>query len=119
MEAQVWIGTKGLFDPFQSFERGVLTLAGETLTLRSGDDAVTAPLSEIDLAFPLPMMAGGFAMTVDGVRTYVWFYDPFTGRNTLLRRFSLRRAQLAGAGAWLTGLRAARPWLKTLRAATR
>jgi len=115
----VWIGTKGLFDPFQSFERGTLSLDGDSLTLRGAGDAVTARLSEIELSYPLPMMGGGFAMTLGGVKTYVWFYDPFTGRNAFLKRFKLRRAQLESAGAWYAGRRAARRWLKTLRAATR
>jgi hypothetical protein len=119
MEATVWIGRKGLFNPFRSIEPGTLALDGERLTLGGSGKTVTAALSELKLAFPLAMMGGGFAMTVDGATTYVYFYDPFAGRNAFLRRPSLRRAQLRGGAAWLGGLRAARPWLKTLRAAAR
>jgi hypothetical protein len=118
MEAQVWIGT-GLFDPFQTFEQGVLSLDDEMLALRRGGDTVSAPLSAIEFGFPLAMLGGGFVMTVRGVRSYVWFYDPFTARNTLLKRFSLHGAQLAGARAWFAGRRAARPWFKVLRPAMR
>jgi hypothetical protein len=119
MEARVWRGTKGRFDPFQQFEQGTLTLDSETLTFRGDDGSVVSGrLSELELGFPLSMAGGGFTMTVGGARSYVWFYDPFAGRGTLLTRFKLRKAQLEGGTAWLAGVRKARPWLKTLRAAT-
>jgi hypothetical protein len=120
LEARVWLGSKGRFNPLQEFARGTLLLEGRALTFR-GDEGETlaTTLAEAQLDFPLSMSGAGFVLTVSGRKSYVWFYDPFAGRGTLLRSGKLRKAQLDGAKSWFEGLKAARPWLKTLRASAR
>jgi hypothetical protein len=118
MEAHVWIGTSGRWSPFQRFEEGTLSLDGDRLTLRSAEP-VSVSLSESELAFPLSMTGAGFVLTVHGRKRYVWFMDPFAGRSTFLTSFDRTAAQVDGAKSLFAGWRAARPWLKTLRATTR
>jgi hypothetical protein len=119
MEARVWIGTKGRYNPLQQFEQGILSLDGDALTFRGGGEPVCTKLSEVEFGFPLSMTGSGFAMTVRGVKAYVWFYDPFAGRSTLLTRGALDKARIEGAKSWFEGRRAAKPWLKALRSTPR
>ena len=117
MEAFVWVGTRGRFNPFQRFERGVLSLEGDMLTFRGrGGDTVATRLSEANLRFPLSMMGGGFVMTMRNAKSYVWFSDPYATRNALLRSGDSFDAGLGGAKSELKGRRAARAWLKALKA---
>lgn len=120
LEARVWLGTKGRFNPLQEFSEGVLRLDGEALTFR-GDQGETleTTLPEAQLGFPLSMTGAGFELTVRGQKSYVWFYDPFAGRATLLSSGKLNKARLDGGKSWLMGRKAAKPWLKALRAAAR
>ncbi len=118
MEARVWIGTKGRFNPLQEFEEGLLRLDGGELTFRGAGEPVSMNLSEVDLDFPLSMTGTGFAMTVRGTKAYVWFYDPFAGRSTLVESGDQDDAMKDGAKGWFTGRKAAKPWLKALRSTT-
>ena len=118
MEARVWIGTKGRFNPLQQFEQRILSLERRAHVSRRRD-TVSTSLSEVEFGFPLSMSGTGFVMTVRGVNSYVWFYDPFAGRSTLLKSGNKEKAQLDGAKSWFEGRRAAKPWLKALRATTR
>jgi hypothetical protein len=115
MEARVWIGTKGRYNPLQQYERGILSLDGNTLTFRGGGEPVFMNLSEVEFGFPLSMSGTGFVMTVRGMKAYVWFYDPFAGRDTLIKSGDKDEATIEGAKSWFEGRRAAKPWLKTLR----
>jgi hypothetical protein len=117
MEARVWIGTKGRFNPLQQFEQGILSLDGDALTFRGGGggDTVSTSLSEVEFSFPLSMSGTGFVMTVRGVKSYVWFYDAFAGRSTLITSGDKDAAVRDGAKSWFAGRRAAKPWLKALR----
>jgi hypothetical protein len=115
MEARVWIGTKGRFNPFQEFEEGVLSLEGDTLTFRTRHDTVSMGLSEVEFGFPLSMSGAGFVMTVRGIKAHVWFYDPFPGRGTLIEAGDRDEAAQEGAKRWFEGRKAAKPWLRTLR----
>ena len=72
MEARVWIGTKGRFNPLQEFEEGLLRLDGGELTFHGAGEPVSMNVSEADLDFPLSMTGTGFAMTVRGTKAYVW-----------------------------------------------
>lgn len=113
----MWLGTKGRYNPLQQYALGVLRLDGDALTF-VGDrrETLATTLSEAQLAFPLSMTGTGFALTVDGKTAYVWFYDPFAGRSTLLEGGDQQEAQIEGAKGWFKGRKAAKPWLKTLRA---
>jgi hypothetical protein len=119
MEARVWIGTKGRYNPLQEFEEGFLSLDGDALMFRVGGDTVSMSLSEVEFSFPLSMTGAGFVMTARGKKAHVWFYDPFAGRSTLVTSGDLDEARLDGARSWFEGRKAAKPWLKTLRATTR
>jgi len=118
MEARVWIGTKGRFNPLQEFEEGLLRLDGSELTFRGAGEPVSMNVSEVDLDFPMSMTGTGFAMTVRGTKAYVWFYDPFAGRSTLVESGDQDDAMKDGAKSWFKGRRAAKPWLKALRSTT-
>jgi hypothetical protein len=117
LEARVWLGSKGRFNPLQQFSEGSLRLDGDVLTFR-GDQGETlaTTLSEAQVGFPLSMTGAGFVLTVRGKTSYVWFYDPFAGRGTLLSGGGLNKARLEGAKGWFKGRKAAKPWLKALRA---
>ena len=116
----MWLGSKGRFNPVQEFTEGTLRLEGEALTFLSDEgETLATTLSEAQLGFPLSMSGTGFVLTVADKRSYVWFYDPFAGRGTLLRSGKLRKAQVDGAKSWFKGRRAAKPWLKALRASAR
>jgi hypothetical protein len=119
METRVWIGTKGRFNPLQRFEEGRLSLEGDALTIRGGGDPVSMNLSEVELGFPLSMNGTGFVITARDAKTYVWFYDPFAGRGTLITTGDRDDALKDGAKSWFQGRRAAKPWLKALRVTTR
>jgi hypothetical protein len=120
MEAGVWIGTKGRFNPLQQFEQRILSLDGDVLTIRGGaGEAVSWSLSDVEFGFPLSMSGAGFVMTVGGVRSFVWFYDPFAGRSTLLTEGDKDAAAIEGAKSWFAGRKAAKPWLKALRSTAR
>jgi hypothetical protein len=118
MEARVWVGKKGRFNPLQRFEEWTLSLHRDTLTFRDRNGVtMAAALSEVELSFPLSMTGAGFVLAARGVRAYVWFYDPFAGRSAFLESGDKDAAQLEGAKRWFEGRRAAKPWLKALRAA--
>jgi hypothetical protein len=119
MESRVWIGTKGRFDPRQRFEEAILSLGGDTLSFRGDGRPVSLNLSEIRLDFPRSMSKAGFLMTQRGIKAYIWFYDPFAGRTTLISSGDTDEAIRDGANSWFMGRRAAKPWLKALRATTR
>ena len=117
MEARVWVGKKGRFNPLQRFEEWTLRLDGDALMFRDRNGVtMSASLSEIEFSFPFSMSGAGFVLTRRGVRAYVWFYDPFAGRSSLLENGDKDEAMLAGAKSWLAGRRVAKPWLKALRA---
>ena len=65
------------------------------------------------------MTGAGFELTLGGKKSYVWFYDPFAGRDTLLSSGRLNKARLDGGKSWLKGRKAAKPWLKALRASAK
>lgn len=114
----MWVGKKGRFNPLQHFEEWTLSLHRETLTFRDRNGVtMCAPLAEVQLAFPFSMSGAGFVLTARGVKAYVWFYDPFAGRSAFLESGDKDGAQFEGARSWLAGRRAAKPWLKALRAA--
>lgn len=116
LEARVWLGSKGRFNPLQEFSEGILRLEDDALTFRGDEgDTLATTLSEAQLAFPISMTGAGFALTVGGTTSYVWFYDPFAGRGTLLSGRGLNKARLEGGKSWLMGRKAAKPWLKALR----
>jgi hypothetical protein len=118
MEARVWVGTKGRFNPMQRFEEWTLCLDRETLTFRDRNGlTMSTALSKARLSFPFSMSGAGFVLELRGVRAYVWFYDPFAGRGALLESGDLDEARLEGARSWFQGRRAAKPWLRALRAA--
>jgi len=118
MEAKVWVGKKGRFNPLQRFEVWTLRLDRDTLTFRDRNGVtMCARLSDVELSFPLSMSGAGFVLAARGVRAYVWFYDPFAGRSAFLEDGDKDGAQLEGAMSWFQGRRAAKPWLKALRAA--
>ena len=116
----MWLGVKGRFNPLQNYHGGILRFDGETLSFR-GDrgETLATTLSEAKLDFPLSMTGTGFELTVEGKKLYVWFYDPFAGRDKLLNGGDLDESRIEGAVGWFKGRSAAKPWLKTLRAATR
>jgi hypothetical protein len=120
LEARVWVGSKGRFNPLQQFAEGTLRLDGDALTF-SGDQGQTlsTTLSEAQLGFPFSMTGAGFELTVRGQKSYVWFYDPFAGRDTLLGSGRLNKARVDGGKAWFKARKAAKPWLKTLRASAK
>ena len=118
MEARVWVGKKGRFNPAQRFEEWTLSLHRDTLTFRDRNGiTMSAALSEMELSFPFSMSGAGFVLAARGVKAYVWFYDPFAGRSSLLESGDRDTATLHGARSWLQGRRVARPWLRALRAA--
>jgi hypothetical protein len=116
MEARVWIATKR-YSPFQQCAERILGLEGETLTVRGEGGSVSLSLSEIELRFPRSMLGTGFELIVGGSKLYVWFYDPFTGRDTILEGGDQDEANMENALGWWKGRRAAKPWLQALRAA--
>ena len=120
LEARVWLGTKGRFNPLQEFAEGTLRLDGDALTFHDDQgETLATTLSEAQLAFPLSMTGAGFELTVRGQKSYIWFYDPFAGRNTLVSTGRLKKAQMDGGMAWFKARKAAKPWLKVLRASAR
>lgn len=78
--------------------------------------AVSVDAKDAQLAFPRLMTGMGFEMTVGGVRTHVWFSDRFAGRNAMLSGSDQDEANVANAKGWFQGRKAAKPWLKALRA---
>ncbi len=118
VEARVWVGSKGRFNPLQRFEEWTLSLYRDTLTFRDRNGiTMSAALSEVELSFPLSMSGAGFVLVARGAKAYIWFYDPFASRKALLESGDQDGATLEGARSWLQGRRAAKPWLKALRAA--
>lgn len=118
MEARVWVGSRGRFNPLQRFEEWTLILDRDTLTFRDRNGlTMSEALSKVRLSFPFTMSGAGFVLEKRGVRAYVWFYDPLAGRSRLLEGGDLGEAQLDGARSWFQGRRAAKPWLRALRAA--
>lgn len=115
METHVWIATKR-YSPFQQCEERILGLEGETLTVRGEGGTVSMSLSEIELRFPRSMLGAGFELIKGGGKLYFWFYDPFTGRNAMLKGDE-DEATIENAMGFLGGRRAAKPWLQALRAA--
>ena len=116
MEARVWIGTKGRFNPFQQYEEGTLSLDGDVLTFHGVGDAASMSLSEVEFSFPRSMTGTGFIMKVRGIKATVYFLDPFAARNAMLESRRRGRRGRAGTISFFEGRRAAKPWLKTLRA---
>jgi len=116
METHVWIATKR-YSPFQQCEERILGLEGETLTVRGEGGAVSMSLSEIELRFPRSMLGAGFELVMGGGKLYFWFYDPFTGRNAMLKGSDENEATIENAKGFVEGRRAAKPWLQALRAA--
>jgi hypothetical protein len=116
MEAHVWIATKR-YSPFQQCEERILSLEGETITVRGEGGAVSMSLSEVELRFPRSMLGAGFELIVGGGKLYFWFYNPFTGRDAMLKSSDQDEATIENTKGWLDGRRAAKPWLQALRAA--
>ena len=116
MDANVWIAAKR-YSPFQQCEERILSLEGGTLTVRGEGGAVSMSMSEIELRFPRSMLGAGFELIKDGGKLYFWFYDPFTGRDAMLKGSDENEATLENAKGFFGGRRAAKPWLKALRAA--
>jgi len=88
----------------------------DALTFRGNQgEALATTLPEAQLGFPRSMTGAGFALTVRGKTLYVWFYDPWSGRSTLLSGGDTNEANFVGAKSWFEGRRAAKPWLKALR----
>jgi hypothetical protein len=116
MEARVWIGTKGRFNPFQRYEEGTLSLDGDVLTFRGAGDAASMSLSEVEFSFPRSMTGTGFVMKVRGIKAVVYFLDPFAARNAMLESGDVDDGGPAATISFFEGRRAAKPWLKTLRA---
>ncbi|HXK13331.1 MAG TPA: hypothetical protein VNH45_02240 [Gaiellaceae bacterium] len=119
MESRVWIGTKGRYDPRQRFEEAILSFDGDTLTFRGDGMPVSLNLSEVRFDFPRSMSKAGFLMTQRGIKAYIWFYDPFAGRKTLISSGDKDEAVRDGVHSCFVGRRVAKPWLKALRARTR
>ena len=42
-------------------------------------------MSEIELRFPRSMLGAGFELIERGSKLYFWFYDPFKGRDAMLK----------------------------------
>jgi len=116
MDAHVWIGTKGRFNPFQQFEEGTLTLDGSALVFRGAGEPVLMHLSEVEFRFPLSMTGTGFVLTVRGVKAYVYFMDPAASRKAVLESGDVDDGGVAGATSFFEGRRAGKPFLKALRA---
>jgi hypothetical protein len=74
-------------------------------------------MSEIELRFPRSMLGAGFELIKDGGKLYFWFYDPFTGRDAMLKGSDEDEATIENAKGFMEGRKVAKPWLKTLRAA--
>jgi hypothetical protein len=116
METNVWIATKR-YSPFQQCEERILGLDGETITVRGEGGSVSMSLSEVELRFPRSMLGAGFELLVGAGKLYVWFYDPFTGRNAMLNGSDENEATIENANGFLGARKIAKPWLKALRAA--
>lgn len=120
METRVWLGTQARYNPLQQYHPGLLRLDGEALRF-TGDQGETLAtrLSQAELGFPLSMTGTGFALTVQGRKMYVWFYDPGGQRDALIGGGDENEAAIVGAKGMWQGRKAAKPWLKTLRASRR
>lgn len=116
METHVWIATKR-YSPFQQSEERILGLEGETLTVRGEGGTWSSSLSDIELRFPRSMLGSGFELIVGGGKLYFWFYDPFTGRDAMLKGSDQDEATIENATSFFEGRKAAKPWLQALRAA--
>ena len=73
------------YSPFQQSEERILGLEGETLTVRGEGGTWSSSLSDIELRFPRSMLGAGFELIVGGGKLYFWSYDPFTGRDAMLK----------------------------------
>ncbi len=49
-------------------------------------------------------------MKVPGIKAYVYFFDPFAGRNAMLESGDVDDARREGALSLFAGRRAAKPW---------
>jgi hypothetical protein len=116
METHVWIATKR-YSPFQQSEERILGLEGETLTVRGEGGTWSSSLSDIELRFPRSMLGAGFELIVGGGKLYFWFYDPFTGRDAMLKGSDQDEATIENATSFFEGRKTAKPWLQALRAA--
>ena len=114
METHVWIATKR-YSPFQQSEERILGLEGETLTVRGEGGTWSSSLSDIELRFPRSMLGAGFELIVGGGKLYFWFYDPFTGRDAMLKGSDQDEATIENATSFFEGRKAAKPWLQALR----
>jgi len=116
METHVWIATKR-YSPFQQSEERILGLEGKTLTVRGEGGTWSSSLSDIELRFPRSMLGAGFELIVGGGKLYFWFYDPFTGRDAMLKVSDQDEATIENATSFFEGRKTAKPWLQALRAA--
>ena len=75
-------------------------------------------MSEIELRFPRSMLGAGFELiTLGGSKRWFWFYNPFTGRDAMLKGSDQDEANFESTMGLFEGRRAAKPWLQALRAA--
>jgi hypothetical protein len=62
------------------------------------------------------MLGAGFELIVGGGKLYFWFYDPFTGRDVMLKRSDQDEATIENAKSFFEGRKAAKPGSQALRA---
>jgi hypothetical protein len=118
LETRVWLALSRV-SPFQRTLNGVLRLDGDTLSFEGdGGEAITTRLADADLSFPRSMIGMGFVWKVRSRRLYVWFSNPFTARDSLLDVGDEDEVNAESVKGTSAGRTAARPWLRTLRAAT-
>jgi hypothetical protein len=116
METHIWIATKR-YSPFQQAEERILGLEGSTLSVRGEGGTWSSSLSEIELRFPRSMLGAGFELVLGDGKLYIWFYDPFAGRDAMLKGADENEVSIESTKGWLQGRKAAKPWLQALRAA--
>jgi hypothetical protein len=118
LETRVWLALSRV-SPFQRTLNGILRLDGGMLSF-DGDrgEAIAMRLADAELSFPRSMVGMGFVWKVQGRKVYVWFSNPFTARETLLEGGDQDEANAESVQGTFSGRQAARPWLRTLRAAT-
>jgi len=118
LETPVWLAFKR-WNPFQQTYQGVLRLEDDMLSFHGPNgEAFRSALADARCKFPRSMSGMGFELTVQGTKLYVWFSDPFAGRTAMLEGGDQDEANMENAKGFFDGRRAAKPWLRTLRAVT-
>jgi len=118
LETHVWLSTKR-YSPFQQPLEGTLSFDGHALTFLGDEGQVLeTTLSEARLTFPRSMLGQGFELKVRETKLYLWFADPFAGRQAILESGDQDDANVATAKGFFEGRKNAKPWLRALRAAT-